>query len=233
MANPQFRRALGGYDRAQVDSAFAAVQSRVARLEADVSSLTNQLSDSQQKLTEALARLGEEDPTGTVAALTRAVEEVHEQARRQATRIRMRALEDAVAISDRISALAGITERPDTQDSGFADRPAAEFRQEEGKDGMWTGRVEVEAGPISDFAQLTEIEDTLKGVGSVSSVSVRSVSNNRAKLAVQVEEPTAMIEEIRRGIPFEVALSTETPGSLSIEIIDHDSGTAGGELKAA
>lgn len=230
MANPQFRRALGGYDRSQVDSAFAAVQSRVARLEADLTSLSNQLADSQQKLTEALARLGEEDPSGTVAALTRAVEEVHEQARRQATRIRMRALEDAVAISDRISALAGIAEKDDGDESTFADRPAAEFGKE---DGMWTGKVEVEAGPISDFAQLTEIEDTLKSVGSVSSVSVRSVSNNRAKLAVQVEEPTAMIEEIRRGIPFEVALSTETPGNLSIEIIDHESGSAGGELKAA
>lgn len=230
MTDPQFRRALGGYDRAQVDAAFAAVQSRVARLEADMSTLSNQLSDSQQRLSEALARLGEGDPTGTVAALTRAVEEIHEQARRQATRIRMRALEDAVAISDRISALAGITDQTDSGGAGFAQRPATEFNSD---GGLWSGKVEVEAGPISDFAQLTEIEDTLKAVQSVSSVSVRGVSNNRATLAVQVEEPTSMIEEIRRGIPFEVTLDTAAPGVLSIEIIDHDSGSTSGELKAA
>jgi hypothetical protein len=195
-----------------------------------MSALSNQLADSQIKLSEALARLGEEDPTGTVAALTRAVEEVHDQARRQATRIRMRALEDAVAISDRISALAGITDQTDSGDSGFAQRPATEFNAD---DGLWSGKVEVEAGPISDFAQLTEIEDTLKGVSSVSSVSVRGVSDHRATLAVQLEKPTAMIEEIRRGIPFEVKLDIASPGTLSIEIIDHDSGSTSSELKAA
>ena len=195
-----------------------------------MTTLSNQLADSQQKLSEALARLGEGDPTGTVAALTRAVEEVHEQARRQATRIRMRALEDAVAISDRISALAGITDQSDSGESGFAQRPATEFNSD---DGLWCGRIEVEAGPISDFAQLTEIEDTLKAVESVSSVSVRGVSNSRATLAVQVEKPTSMVEEIRRGIPFEIKMETTAPGVLSIEIIDHDSGSTSGELKAA
>ena len=230
MANPQFRRALGGYDRSQVDAAVAAAQSRIARLEADLAALTKQLDDSQRKLGEALARLGEGDPTGTVAALTRAVEEVHDQARRQATRIRMRALEDAVAISERISALAGIGESTDGDHAGFAKRPAAEFDSE---DGAWSGRVEVIAGPISDFAQLTEIEDTLKGIDAVSSVSVRGVSDNRATLAVQVESPTSMVEEIRRGIPFEVALTSAESGSLEIEIIDHEAGAAGGELKAA
>lgn len=230
MANPRFRRALGGYDRSQVDSALAAAQSRVARLEADVTALSNRLEDSQQKLSEALARLGEGDPTGTVAALTRAVEEVHDQARRQATRIRMRALEDAVAISDRISELAGIVDPADSRESGFAQRPATEFNS---IDGSWSGKVQVDAGPISDFAQLTEIEDTFKSVPSVSSVSVRGVSDNRAALSVQVEEPTELIEEIRRNIPFEVRLVEVGPGSLSIEIIDHDSGSTNGQLKAA
>lgn len=230
VATTQFRRALGGYDRSQVDSAVAAAQSRIARLEADLASLANQLEDSQRRLAEALARLGEGDPTGTVAALTRAVEEVHDQARRQATRIRMRALEDAVAISDRISALAGIGSADQDTDSAFAKRPAAQFDSE---DGAWSGRVEVIAGPISDFAQLTEIEDTLKGIDAVSSVSVRGVSDNRATLAVQVESPTSMVEEIRRGIPFEVALTAAETGALEIEIIDHDSGAAGGELRAA
>jgi hypothetical protein len=213
-----------------VDSALAAAQSRVARLEADVTALSNRLEDSQRKLSEALARLGEGDPTGTVAALTRAVEEVHDQARRQATRIRMRALEDAVAISDRISELAGIVDPADSRESGFAQRPATEFNS---IDGSWSGKVQVDAGPISDFAQLTEIEDTFKSVPSVSSVSVRGVSDNRAALSVQIEEPTALIEEIRRNIPFEVRLVEGGPGSLSIEIIDHDSGSTNGQLKAA
>lgn len=230
MANPRFRRALGGYDRSQVDAALAAAQSRVARLEADVSALSNRLEDSQQKLSEALARLGEGDPTGTVAALTRAVEEVHEQARRQATRIRMRALEDAVAISDRISELAGIADPADSRESGFAQRPATEFNS---ADGSWSGKIQVDAGPISDFAQLTEIEDTLKAVGAVSSVSVRGVSNNRAALSVQIEEPTALIEEIRRNIPFEVKLTEVAPGSLSIEIVDHEAVISRDELEAA
>ncbi len=230
MANPRFRRALGGYDRAQVDAALAAAQSRVARLEADVSALSNRLEDSQQKLSEALARLGEGDPTGTVAALTRAVEEVHDQARRQATKIRMRALEDAVAISDRISELAGIADPADSRESGFAQRPATEFNS---VDGAWSGKVQVDAGPISDFAQLTEIEDTFKSVEAVSSVSVRGVSNNRAALSVQVEEPTALIEEIRRNIPFEVKLTEVSPGSLSIEIVDHEAVISRDELEAA
>jgi hypothetical protein len=142
----------------------------------------------------------------------------------------MRALEDAVAISDRISELAGIADPADSRESGFAQRPATEFNS---VDGAWSGKVQVDAGPISDFAQLTEIEDTFKSVEAVSSVSVRGVSNNRAALSVQVDEPTALIEEIRRNIPFEVKLTEVSPGSLSIEIVDHESGSTNGQLKAA
>jgi hypothetical protein len=50
---------------------------------------------------------------------------------------------------------------------------------------------------------------------------------------VQVDEPTALIEEIRRNIPFEVKLTEVSPGSLSIEIVDHESGSTNGQLKAA
>ena len=242
VANPEFRRALGGYDRSQVDAAFASAQSRIARLDSDLASLGNRLADSERRLAEALARLGEADPSGTVAALTRAVDEVHQQARRQATRIRMRALEDAVAISERISHLAGIGELAEPsagEGAGFGERTAADFASGDDATGVpaderiWAGRIEVKAGPIADFAQLTTIEDALKGIESVSSVSVRSVSDNWATLSVQLERATNLVEEIRREIPLEVTFEAKAPEMLQIGIVDHDSRESGGELEAA
>lgn len=243
VANPEFRRTIGGYDRSQVDAAFSSAQSRIARLDSELAALSNRLADSERRLYDALARLGEADPSGTVAALTHAVDEVHQQARRQATRIRMRALEDAVAISERISQLAGIGEAAEGvtgNGTAFGERPAAEHGQDEpsvasaGEGGrIWSGRIEVRAGPIADFAQLTAIEDTLKGVGQVSSVSVRSVSDNWATLTVQLDGPADLIAEIRREIPFEVSLDAKSPDSLEIGVVDHESGHGDKELKAA
>lgn len=230
VGSQRFRRALGGYDRPQVDAAVASLDSRIASLEAEGKALAAKLSDAEARLRDARALAEAADPTGTVAALMRAVEEIHAQARSQATRIRMKALQDAVAVAERVGELAGIRDELSKQvieeeaaggQSGFARRPAASAQPEvDALEDGWSGRVDIDAGPIADFAQMTAIEDALREIDAVSSVSVRGLSEGRANLTAHLDEPVDLLAALDGAVPFALNPTSATPEAISLQLED-------------
>ena len=80
---------MRGYDPEEVDAAIDARDARLARLEREAQRLAERVVERERKLQDALKR-------PVAAALSRGIDEVYGQARRQATRIRMKALDDAV-----------------------------------------------------------------------------------------------------------------------------------------
>src|SRR5436190_16171850 len=88
VSNGAFRRALRGYDPEEVDAAIEARDARLKRLEREAQRLAERVV--------GLERLRERDPLGTVGALSKGLEQIYDQARRQATKIRLKALDDAV-----------------------------------------------------------------------------------------------------------------------------------------
>jgi len=188
-----FKRALFGYRRADVDAAFAAHDSRVGALEADVrrgrealagveaetTTLAGMVVERERELRILEARLRDarevhERSISTLDAVTARLQEIDAQARGQATRIRMKALREAVEVSRRVQALTDAEENggssvPLGEDA--AAEPAANGAAPNGAapidfDGLYEGRVKLEVGPLGDFSQLVGFEDAVGELGA-------------------------------------------------------------------
>src|SRR3954447_18128400 len=114
VSKERFSRALRGYDPDEVDAAIQARDARLARLEREAQRLAERVVEREKKRQDALKR-------PMAAAVTKGVEEIYGQARRQATRIRMQALEDAVQMADRVTELTGLRDELGTRVSELAE----------------------------------------------------------------------------------------------------------------
>ena len=178
----RFRRALRGYDPEEVDAAIDARDTRLARLEREAQRLAERVVERERKLQEALKKPVSAAADTNRVALSRSltsVEEIYGQARRQATRMRMKALDDAVQMAERVTELTRLRDELGARIAELAQVARARLKIEaEGPpavgtgetpgSGIYAGQVEVEVGPLNDFAQLTGFEDAAAGIrGSV------------------------------------------------------------------
>ncbi|MDQ3572391.1 MAG: FUSC family protein, partial [Actinomycetota bacterium] len=179
----------------KLEQAVRAIESRdtrIAELDLAARQLARRVVDRERELRAAqaeLARLhGESDKA--VRALGAVADELgvlRSQARGQATRIRLRALRDAVEVSDRI---ADLTRRPAEArerllealgdaiarlgEGALAPPAGSNGREPEAEaEDLFEGVVEVEVGPLDDFAQLVGFEDAAAGIGAAHEISVK------------------------------------------------------------
>ena len=68
---------------------------------------------------------------------------------------------------------------------------------------MFAGLVEVEVGPLSDFAQLVGFEDAAEGIGAAAEISVKRFTKGRATLELHLREPVELLRELEERAPFE------------------------------
>jgi hypothetical protein len=232
VSSERFRRALGGYDREQVDAALEARDERLERLEREARRLAERLTETERKLSEGLrgdGGLGEASP-GAIGALSRRLEEIHGQARRQATRIRMKALQDAVQMSERVTELARLRDELGNRVQELAGMAGIRVGTEEraavgteparaaaGK-GIYAGNVEVEVGPLYDFSQLAGIEDAAAGIDGASQITVRRFSGGRATLAMTLSEPVELLRELEQRAPFQFRVRNARGDGVVLDI---------------
>jgi len=221
---------LRGYDPEEVDAAISARDARLARLEREAQRLAERVVQREKKLQEALR-----EPVAMAAdtnrvALSRAlssVEEIYGQARRQATRIRMRALEDAVQMADRVTELTSLRDELGARVSELAEVARARLGIEAEEplaieptsaDGMYAGRVEVEIGPLNDFAQLTGFEDAAAGIRGASEIHVKRFSRGRATVSMNLQDPVALLRELEERAPFDFVVRDMRSDQLTLDI---------------
>jgi len=206
---------LRGYDPEEVDAAIASRDVRLARLEREAQRLAGRVVDREKKLHEALRRPVAAAADANRVTLSRAlasVEEIYGQARRQATRIRMKALEDAVLMADRVTELTSLRDELAARLAELAEVARARLRieAEEESDqppaaprlGWFEGRVEVEIGPLSDFSELTGFEDAAAGIRGASEIRVKRFSRGRATVSMNLEDPVQLLSELEWRSPF-------------------------------
>ncbi|MSO40886.1 MAG: DivIVA domain-containing protein [Solirubrobacterales bacterium] len=238
MASESFRRALRGYDPEEVDAALSKKQARVERLEREAKQLAQRVMEKERRLQEALARLGEEgeDSPGAIASLSRRLEEIHGQARQQATRIRMKALDDAVQMADRVSELARLRDDLGSRVFDLAGRagigPGHEADQAAAEEapatppaprgGIYEGAVEVEVGPLNDFSQLAGFEDAAAKVDGADEIKVRRFSGRRATVSISLSEPVELLRQLEEHAPFEFKISDQRSGRVVLDIDDDE-----------
>jgi uncharacterized coiled-coil protein SlyX len=249
-----FRRALFGYRRGDVDEVLAGRDARIGELERDLATLGGELSSLSsivverereiRGLHEALRAANErhDQSIRSLEAVSMRLDELHAQARGQATRIRMSALSDAVEISRRVQELArriGIEAAPPTGRDATAPPkvdavPAAHANGAPASNGseppreppeLFEGLVRVEIGPLGDFSQLLGFEDAAGGLAATSQISVERFSGGRATLAMQLDEPVELLRELEQRSPLGFRVKDTRPDRVILDL-DENGGSA-------
>jgi len=225
VSKERFSRALRGYDPEEVDAALQARDARLARLEREAQRLAERVVEREKRLQDALKK-------PVAAAVSKGIEEIYGQARRQATRIRMKALDDAVQMADRVTELSGLRDELGARVSELADvarvrlgiedddRPAV--GTEPARAGVYSGQIEIEVGPLNDFAQLTGFEDAAAGIDGASEIKVKRFSGGRAWVSMNLENPIDLLRALEEKAPFDFVVRDTRSNGVVLDVDEGD-----------
>lgn len=238
-----FRRAFLGYRRSEVDAALAARDARGWALECDAAEARARCGEALEAVSAAEAELGslsamvierEREIRGlherlreanerydrnvaSLEAVSARLAEIQAQARGQATRIRMKALREAVEVGRRAQELSQAPEpapvEPKAEQNGHA-KPERD---------LFEGLVKVEIGPLDDFSQLVGFEDAAGQIDATSEISVERFSEGRATLSMRLTEPVELLRELERRSPLEFNVRRTADDNVVLDL-DEDAG---------
>jgi hypothetical protein len=236
-----FKRVLFGYRRADVDAAITAYDGQIARLapraaecerqaealaefERETASLSGMVIEREREIRSLTERLLEaqqrhERSIASLDAVSARLEEINSQARGQATRIRMKALSEAVEVSRRVQRLTEAQAEAGVE-ADAADPDAAELKQ--AFDGVFEGLVRLEIGPLGDFSQLVGFEDAVGQIGA-SEISVERFSEGRATLSMRLDQPVELLRELEELSTLDFKVRHTAPDNLILDV-DEDPG---------
>ncbi len=238
-----FKRALFGYRRSDVDAAIGDREEQIANLqekaadalerwreasglaehaEQEAAGLSGMVIEREreirflgEKLREANER--HERSITSLEAVASHIDEIHSQARGQATRIRMKALREAVDVSRRAQELVDAN-------SEVEEAAPAATNGTNGTNGneLFEGRMKLEIGPLGDFSQLVGIEDAISRLGGAD-ISVERFSEGRATLSMNLEHPVELLRELEESAPMDFRVRRTADDSLILDV-DEDPG---------
>jgi chromosome segregation ATPase len=225
-----FKRALLGYRRAEVEDAITTRDTRIAglqmesdtqrvtiaELERETTTLSGMVLEREREIRTLDERLREANEChdrsiASLDAITARLEELEAQARGQATRIRMKALREAVEVSKKVQAL---TEAETAAEGEPASEPVDE--------NLNAGRVKLEIGPLGDFSQLVGFEDAMGQIGA-SEISVERFSEGRATLSMNLDQPVDLLSELEELSNLDFKVRHNAPDNLILDV-DEDPG---------
>jgi hypothetical protein len=241
-----FQRAFLGYRRPEVDAAISArdfligefnreidgligeVAAR-AELEAELTSLSGMVIEREREirgLTEQLL-LANDRHDRNIASLEAAsarLREIEAQARGQATRIRMKALREAVEVGRRAQELSDAEADAGAEDATPTPAPTesangnghGDISQE-----TFEGTIKVEIGPLGDYSQLVGIEDAIGRLGA-SEISIERFSEGRATLSMNLDEPIDLLRELEEHSPLEFRVRRAADDNLVLDVDEDD-----------
>lgn len=218
-----FKRAFLGYRRDEVDAAILARDAKIVTLERDaeeeLASLSGMVIEREREIRNLSDRLREANERhdrdiASLCAVSERLEEIQAQARGQATRIRMKALREAVEVSRRTQELADA--------HGAANGDAGANGAEAALGELFEGLVKMEIGPLGDFSQLVGFENAVGRLGA-SEITVERFSEGRATLSMNLDEPVELLRELEEGAPFDFNVR-RTAGDGLILDLDEDQG---------
>jgi hypothetical protein len=226
-----FKRALLGYRRGEVDAAISVRDAQILTLEGEAASLSVEATSLSGMVIERereIRSLGErlreanerhDRSIASLESVSERLDEIQRQARGQATRIRMKALREAVEVSRRTQEL---SEAHAGAGNGAASTSAPVNGAAPADGAAPDGRVKLEIGPLGDFSQLVGIENAIGRLGA-SEISVERFSEGRATLSLRLDEPVDLLRELEENAPFDFRIR-RTAGEDLILDIDEDQG---------
>jgi hypothetical protein len=233
-----FKRALLGYRRFDVDDAMSARDAQilglemkfgrqataVAEMERELASLSGMVIEREREIRGLSERLREanerhDQSIASLETVSGRLEEIQAQARGQATRIRMKALREAVEVGRRVQELneaqaAAPDATPATNGAGNGQAP--DFN------GIFEGLIKLEIGPLGDFSQLVGFEDAVGQMGA-SEISVERFSEGRATLSMRLDQPVELLRELEQLSTLDFKVRHTAPDNLILDV-DEDPG---------
>jgi hypothetical protein len=240
-----FKRAFFGYRRSEVDATLADRDARnwavqrdaeeasglcieatkvAAQAEQELASLSAMVIEREREIRGLHERLLEanERHDRNVASLelvSSRLAEIQTQARGQATRIRMKALREAVEVGRRAQELSDVqmgadTAAPSSNGNGHIEQPIKDLFQ---------GLVKVEIGPFDDFSQLVGFEDAAGQIGATSEISVERFSEGRATISMHLDQPVELLRELEQRSPLDFKVRRTADDNLILDV-DEDPG---------
>lgn len=232
-----FKRSLFGYRRPEVDGAIAARDAEILGMQSNLAAQAMQLSAHEEEttalsgmvierereirdLSERLREANEchDRSIASLDAVTARLGEMQAQARGQATRIRMKALREAVEVSRRVQELTDV-EGPEPTEMPALGEPAAAANGSQ--NGHHEDQFKLEIGPLGDFSQLVGFEDAV-GKAGASEVSIERFSEGRATLSMRHEQPTELLRELEELSSLDFKVRHAAPDNLILDV-DEDS----------
>lgn len=214
---------------------------RIVELEVIARRLTLELVRREQEVLTAHRELAKRDlaPSqglGLLDSLARRVEELHAQARGQATRVRLAALRHAADLEATAVQSAAeettvpgravevpireVPARSPTDDGGVeTEAPFVGDRDSQnGSDTRLAGAVRIDVGPLADFAQLIRIEDAARKIDAATDISIERFSGGRATLAVNLREPVELLKELEERSDLEFKVRRAAAHELVLDV---------------
>ena len=236
-----FKRALFGYRPSDVEAAIAARDARSWALERDAEEALKRWREAadvaagaEEELTALSAMVIEREreirglherlieanerhdrSIASLETVSSKLGEIQAQARGQATRIRMKALREAVEVGRRAQELneaeVGTNPSVATSEPGPIEQAAQN---------LFEGLVKVEIGPLDDFSQLVGFEDAAGQIDATSDISVERFSEGRATLSMRLNEPVELLRELEERSPLEFRVRRSADDNLILDIDD-------------
>jgi hypothetical protein len=95
--------------------------------------------------------------------------------------------------------------------------PAAEARRPAERQ-LYPRLVELDAGPFTDFAELSAFERSLARLPNVEDVHIRNFGDDRAAIELTLTEETPIVHELRRHLPYRVAVTSRADNRLTLDV---------------
>ncbi|HEY5941750.1 MAG TPA: hypothetical protein VIT89_02665 [Solirubrobacterales bacterium] len=197
----------------------------IVEMEGETTTLAGMVFEREREIRVRDERLREANEThdrsiASLDAITARLEELEAQARGQATRIRMKALREAVEVSKKVKALTDVDPAYQTESQAQMEADSAE--PDEADDALYAGRVKLEIGPLGDFAQLVGFEDAVGQIGA-SEISVERFSEGRATFSMNLDQPVDLLRELEELSNVEFKVRHNAPDNLILDV-DEDQG---------
>jgi hypothetical protein len=207
------------------------IQARaIASHEADLSSLSAMVIERERTIRDLTERLEEANAVhdrsiASLDAVSSRLEDLQAQARGQATRIRMKALREAVEVSKRVQELneaesgepevPPVVEEPVIISNGNGHTPIAPDTSWE--PGLFEGNLRLEIGPLGDFSQLVGFEETVGKIGATD-ISVERFSEGRATFSLRLDQPVDLLRELESLSNLDFSVRHTAPDNLILDV---------------
>ena len=224
-------------EQTQALEAQSLIQARaIASHEADLSSLSGMVIERERTIRDLTERLEEANAChdrsiASLDAVSARLEELQAQARGQATRIRMKALREAVELSGKAQALAEAEDeqpeiatevaeieeaapQPMTNGNGLAESGAS------WEPVLYEGKIRLDVGPLGDFSQLVGVEDAVGRIGATD-ISVERFSEGRATFSMRLEQPVDLLRELEALAALDFKVRHTAPDNVILDLEDH------------